>query len=338
MTLISLISEQTLPNLLFIRANPGVERHIFLSTDRMERQGRSEWIRRAAGLDQVEVERVPPEDMAGIWERLAQLTFGPEERILLHLTGGTKMMALAAYQFFTTQFRARTRVFYLALETGRVQEVFPEAASSDMPTQVSLDTYLAAHGVEMEHRGLYDFLAWGDLAEETFRHMTGLRWSPKIAKKMYLGTSIPDPAERKFYTGEWLEVWAYHQLRAHLGLATDAIRQGVHLHKQAADGQSFAREYDVVFIRNNHLYLLEVKAWPGAAGFSTQKANPDLYKLAQAKRELGLYAGSLFWTINRPSPAALRVIGPNLELLGIQFAGPDTLSDPDTLRHYLQKL
>ncbi|RMG67995.1 MAG: DUF1887 family protein [Bacteroidetes bacterium] len=336
MTLISLISEQTLPNVLFLRAQPQAVRQIFLSTEKMEAQGRSAWIRRAADLREVEVVTLPPEDLPAILARLEAVHIGPDEQLVLHLTGGTKMMALGAYQHFTQCFPAQTEVFYVSLEKGHIQRVYPGPAVTPMSVRLSLETYLAAYGVTMTRRGEWNFLPWRQEAEATFRHAMGIALDARIEAKLARGTSLPNPADRKFYTGEWLEVWAYHQVREGLGLAEDQIQQGRHLTKEVPGGKTFTREYDLVFIRNNHLFLLEVKAWLGKEGFTVKKANPDLYKLAQARRELGLYARGHFWSIKAPRPAGWEVISPNLDLLGIRFAGPDLLADPGRLHAYLQ--
>lgn len=328
MTIISLVSEQTLPNVLFLRAYSDADRHILLSTEQSEAAGRSRWIRQAANLRAIEIVILPPEDLPQIRSRLATIRFDPDEVLSINLTGGTKMMALGAYQHFTERYPTRSRIYYVSLENGQVHEIFPGSSVAPMATRLSLATYLTAHGVRLVSRGPMDFLSWQSQADETFQHLTGIRHSTTIAEKIGKGNSLRDPHERKFYTGEWLEVWAYHQVRAGLNLAPDQIRQGVHLVKHTPSGQSFAREYDLVFIRNNHLHLLEAKVWPGKSGFAAPKANLDLYKLAQARRELGLYARGHFWTVNEPGPQALQAITPNLELLGIRFAGPEILRDP----------
>jgi hypothetical protein len=337
MILISLISEQTLPNVLVIKALKGVTRHIFLSTDKMERQGRSQWIRQAAKLKRVEVVSVPAEDYAGTLARLAQVDFAPDEAVSVNLTGGTKMMALAAFTFFTEQMGDRCQVYYLSLQEGHLHRIFPTANTQPMAVSLSLDTYLTAHGVSAERRGTMDLLDRKQQAYAIMNHLTGQAPSAFLGDALQHDTEFPDLADHKFYAGEWFEVWAYHQCRHHFGLAPDQIQQGVHLTKSVGSQREFTLEYDLLFVKNNHLFLVECKYWPGKTGFTAKKANPDLRKLGHAKTQLGLYARTAFWTANAIPSIAQGDIAPYLDFLGIRAADIHRLGHPEALQTELDQ-
>ncbi|MBK8043620.1 MAG: hypothetical protein IPK21_13760 [Haliscomenobacter sp.] len=100
-TAILLISEQTLPNVLFLKQFGPFERHVFLTTDKMETQGRSDWIIQAAGIDPGSVQRLPidPENATVGHQMLERQDWHTGSDYLIHLTGGTKMMALPPLRF-----------------------------------------------------------------------------------------------------------------------------------------------------------------------------------------------------------------------------------------------
>lgn len=107
--LISLISEQTIPNVLFIKQFDIVDKYIFITTERMENEengNRRNWILKACNIDdntQQKIE-VNAEDKINVEEKLSKFNFSEFERIIVNITGGTKMMSIAAYEFFNKNY------------------------------------------------------------------------------------------------------------------------------------------------------------------------------------------------------------------------------------------
>ena len=107
--LVSLISEQTIPNVLFIKQFGVVDKYIFITTERMENEdngNRREWILRACNIDDNKQQKIEvnAEDKIDVEEKLSKVDFSGFERIIVNITGGTKMMSIAAYEFFNKNY------------------------------------------------------------------------------------------------------------------------------------------------------------------------------------------------------------------------------------------
>ncbi|MBK6949001.1 MAG: DUF1887 family protein [Haliscomenobacter sp.] len=146
-TAILLISEQTLPNVLFLKQFGPFERHVFLTTDKMETQGRSGWIIQAAGIAPGSVQRLPidPENATVGHQMLEQQDWRTGTDYLIHLTGGTKMMALAAFAFFAG--KPGSKLVYLPLNAPHFLELHPEPQEIPLSVSVNLEEYFRAYGV-----------------------------------------------------------------------------------------------------------------------------------------------------------------------------------------------
>jgi len=118
--LVTLVSEQTIPNVEFIREmEDQVDRFLFISTERMEKVGNRQWILDTVKLDQEKVLDpliVDAFSFEDIEEKLIQAV-NDEDTYIVNLTGGTKIMSLAVYEFFKT---LRSEMFYL---TGRGEKI-----------------------------------------------------------------------------------------------------------------------------------------------------------------------------------------------------------------------
>jgi hypothetical protein len=107
--LISLISEQTIPNVLFIKQFDIVDKYIFITTERMENEengNRRNWILKACNIDDNKQQKIEvnAEDKINVEEKLSKFNFSEFERIIVNITGGTKMMSIAAYEFFNKNY------------------------------------------------------------------------------------------------------------------------------------------------------------------------------------------------------------------------------------------
>lgn len=104
--LVSLISEQTIPNFLILRHYiHKVDDFIFLTTQKMESNNintsRSYWLAKTLGLDFYSINRIIIKD-DDYFYNLEQLSNCIPENCdyILNITGGTKIMVLSCYDFF----------------------------------------------------------------------------------------------------------------------------------------------------------------------------------------------------------------------------------------------
>lgn len=150
---VSLVSVQTIPNVLFIQEMDGIDLHIFITTEDMEKKrvtGRivescKEKIKKTAI---VVVDEYNLKSFEGRILSLDPLHKGSE--VFLNLTGGTKIMALGSYNFFISRFPDTTKVFYLDGGKNQFRQIFPEIENNIIfhTYKIDLATYLKANGVK----------------------------------------------------------------------------------------------------------------------------------------------------------------------------------------------
>ncbi|WP_100629772.1 Card1-like endonuclease domain-containing protein [Algoriphagus formosus] len=150
---VSLVSLQTIPNVLFIKEKGPVDLHIFITTKGMEKKGVTSQILEAcqAEIKESTTIEVDEYNLKGFESNISsklQLESGIE--IFLNLTGGTKIMALGAYNFFLSKFPNSTKVFYLDGGKNQFRQIFPEITENIITHQYKIDlaTYLKANGVK----------------------------------------------------------------------------------------------------------------------------------------------------------------------------------------------
>jgi hypothetical protein len=288
-TLVSLISEQTLPNVLFIKQMGPVDRYVFLSTARMEEEGRSDWVIQACGLptSRCDVVLVDPQDALLTMQELEELRLEDVDTYRVNLTGGTKMMALAAYAFFT-RMEAKVEIYYLPINSPKTIRIYPDQEEQTLNAKVNLMEYLSAYGVQVLEQGYFSN-TWVPRAERIFRHVTGLEVSSDL-KGIFpeANQQFSDPLDKAFYSGGWLEIWLHERVKQVFSLDRNEIDINLKLNKSGNPKDLF-NEYDLMYLRNNHLYVGECKFYP--AGIKNKsKINVDLYKLGNLRSQMGLYA------------------------------------------------
>jgi hypothetical protein len=291
---ILLISDQTLPNLLFLKQFGPFERYVFITTGKMELGGQSRWIAQTAGIpgEQILLRVVDPEQPGSTQAALSSLDLPPDEPVTAYITGGTKMMSLGAYAWASR--RPAAQIFYLPIGGRQFLRIFPDAAEIPLTAQVSLEEYLAVHGVQVLSKGDWH----GRLleAERVFRHVSDQAPDPAIGHKLawsrakgVSGATPQDKADLAFYSGEWLEVWMAAQIQQLLQLPAHHVYQGVKVNKTGVSSP-YDNEYDVMFVRGSRLFLGECKHFTAPKRRSISDIRKELYKLAGSSNLLGLYA------------------------------------------------
>lgn len=159
--LISLVSHQTIPNVLFIKEQEGIDFHVFISTPEMEKKGVTKRIIEAcrdkiANTKTIEVDEYNLKE----FEVNIEHNFLPEtdSEVYLNITGGTKIMSLGAYTYFTRKY-PYTKVFYLDGGKNQFRQVYPPIENNIVPHhyKIDLSTYLIANGVKDGANRNYEF-------------------------------------------------------------------------------------------------------------------------------------------------------------------------------------
>lgn len=309
--LVSLISDQSIPNLLFIRSRLAFDRYLFITTRQMEQKGRCDDLIRVAGLPQDSVQKIEvlPDSLNDVQAKLEALQLSQSAHYIVHLTGGNKIMALGAYQFFVTR---KSEMYYAPIGANGYEKVFPRTDEQVMPfaASVSLQDYLSVYGVRVESaqshisrpealsarffnqrwvrqgafRNLMQYLDNYDVQNQgiAIAAVNGLQeYLASIGFATALSGSL-NTNEIQWLTGGWFEEFVFQKIKNTLRLADQAIALNVKVQQKGSPN-----EFDVMFIHNNDLHVVECKSRLTKVMF-----DQTAYKLAAIKKDLGLQARS----------------------------------------------
>lgn len=238
--------------------------------------------------------------------------------VALNLTGGTKLMAIAAQ---TVASIAGWRTFYLDVDTDIVTWLdAPEPATMKLHEQLRLKHYLQSYGfslsrpvkqlqVPLEKQQMMDTLVRqiGSLEKS----LSQLNWIAQQAEdKRALRISLTseqsdslslqtllrnfeeagalnvegdeiifgDESDRQFVKGGWLEQLTYQKVPLQIQDKAYSL--------EVQDGRGVKNELDVAFMAGNRLFVVECKTARMDQPLAP-KANDTLYKLAENCRRIG---------------------------------------------------
>lgn len=153
-----LVSEQTIPNIVFLkwyfRNNPEQNVSVlFISSKQMEDKHRSENICNALPefqnyLAQRRTILVNSDDYESILNEIKQYNDAHAceiDEYVVNITGGTKLMSLAAYSIFSV--KPRISIFYVSLLTNQLLQLLPERKEYCLDGMVSIQEYFTAYGI-----------------------------------------------------------------------------------------------------------------------------------------------------------------------------------------------
>lgn len=299
-TLISLTSDQTLPNILFIKQFGPFDKYVFLTTATMEKKGVLDWIEKTCKLSQVERILIPAEHIEAIRKVLQKFEFDDDEELTVHITGGTKMMALACFNFFSGLY-APVHIFYKPIQEDTFLKIFPNTEVIPLKAKVNLLEYLSAYGVKIIENSKVDknkasISTADEIMNKLKKGNIALEVSQAISKN-YRGK------DKVFLTGGWFELWVAHYIKSFFELKENEIRLNLKLTRANNNKSIENTEYDIMYVRNNRLYIGECKYFPNGK-FAKKKINKEWYKLAGLQLHMGLSANAFLITAN-PFPAPL---------------------------------
>ncbi|MCD8479073.1 MAG: DUF1887 family CARF protein [Candidatus Cloacimonetes bacterium] len=297
--LVSLISEQSIPNILVIKSLPNVSRYLFLCSKRMKDSGRLADLCEVCAIEDYDEICIAEHDFADVKSGLQNAvdSYPKDVSYIVNITGGTKIMALAVYDLMS---HLRTQILYLPPLADSAVLIYPSAIKDFLPITHQLDAiaFLRAYGIlcsyeeapEMPYtESLFNFIARsGDPILNQWINQIGSQTEDASLRKKYLkpiGNLLgkaqawqPDEAERKYLKGAWFEAYLAHWLQELLPQCR--IYQNLAINRGGSDN-----ELDLVFCHKNSLYVMEVKT----ATPKTQDIKDFLYKLDSLGKKFGLY-------------------------------------------------
>ena len=316
--LISLISDQTIPNVLFIKEYENkIDRYIFVTTKRMEQQGKLSWILNATGIQEEQYQKavVVEDELISIDEELNRLELNREDEYILNLTGGTKIMSIGVYNYFLPR---NSEIFYIPIGKNISRKIFPPVREREFAIAYRTDlmTYLTSYGIAVVNPNEIRHLSKSEVFTNTFfkrnysksKELNKLRSLKKETKRNSFNKlqsptlfewleNIQFPFQSKdnltaketFYlSGGWLEEYTYTFIKNLLHLPDSAMGLNVKIKRQ-----DVSNEFDVMFVLDNGIYVLECKT-----GLEQKIAYESaVYKLAALKKDFGLFVNSYIVTM-----------------------------------------
>ncbi len=292
-TIISLISFETVPNVEIIKEFSDDEtQHIFITTSLMEAPGnnRSALVMMACKLKLQRVTKilVNPNSITEIENTLQNRSWSNSDEYIVNITGGTKLMAIACLSFFTNFPNAR--ILYKYIGQNAYRQIFPRISSPEfiVKSRLSLEEYLTAYGLSLtfKEHNLKDNRIASELFEKCVYFNNNINEIPEILN----ARKYKSANNKSFYTGGWFEEYIYYQIKTQLQLNQSQIAMKVKIRNQRTNN-----EYDVVFVYQNRIYLVECKAYFSSSRIK-DKLEEDLYKLGALDDDFGINARSVLIT------------------------------------------
>lgn len=325
-THVLLISDQAAPNLL-AALDPDLKpkEAVLVTSRKMRRRAVAlESVLRDVGIKVETVDLEDEHDFAGLESALLEIASvrdGPS--VALNVTGGTKLMALAANSVAET---AKWSVFYIDVDTDEMIMLGNgRHTRRKLSEHLRLRHYLRSYGFEIEgdiehrgveprHRDLLQTLiiqvgrmeqALGQLnwlgqasvqsrslrAELSLTQLDNhdlnalLRNFEEAGVLMVTGDTLQfkSEADRSFACGGWLEQYMYDALTEAHGEL--GIRDKAS-NLTVVDGNDVKNEIDVAFLARNRLFMIECKT-ARMDRPEARKANEALFKLSEISKRVG---------------------------------------------------
>lgn len=369
--LVSLISDQTIPNVLFIRDQPKADRYLFISTQKMESKGIVANVIKACPdhIKSYQTIVVEEDNLEDITSKLNSFAGSKNADFVVNLTGGTKVMSLGVFEFFSKS--TNNQMFYLPLGKNKVLQIFPQKSQSsrELDFRINLEDYLIANGVIPESKSFLDKNNLSRTEKETANlfqkfssdsnhilkisaeHFRAYRQDQKIKKidlnneeKWYLQPFINagfSPMENgvlsrqeiKYLTGDWFEEYVYNLVKSLKNKNDNDIGFGVYLTRD-----NVKNEFDVIFTHNNALYVIECKTdVANEEGKFAELFNNTLYKAGSLRKDFGLFVKFYVFAVNDFTILSKEKTD-RARVLDINLVGTEILNSEEKLMQFIPKM
>ena len=374
--IVSIVSDQTVPNVLFIKELGPADKYFFISTLKMEESNKNitDCIIDAAGISNKKIYKilVIEDSLLDIDSKLIEeLVIEDEDIVSVNITGGTKLMSLGVYNYFSRNGAAD--IYYIPIGKNEIRQVFPLRKNRIklLEFRINLLDYLKAYGVKVNSKSFSSkntllkpidqtnalFKAFIENRNKLIMNAEEIRINKfrgeKIEKNneshkyafecaitfsdygvVFDSTEKISKNETKYLTGEWFEEFLYPIIKRTLKKSDDEIGMGVQLIKGDTPN-----EYDIVFTHNNSLYVIECKTdiADNEEGKISYLFTNTLYKAATLKKEFGLWVNYFLFSLNDFSNLKEEQKS-RAKLLDIKLVGLETLANEELLIEYITKM
>jgi hypothetical protein len=286
--LLSIISDQAVPNLHFIKQfqQPGSQ-FLFVTTLEMEEKNVTGNLMESLKLDQKKCRKIliDANDALLIQQQLDKEKLTNEEEYLINITGGNKLMSQMVYQHFQ---KFSSWIYYSPIGSPSYQQLFPEVRqiAKNPQISISLEEYLEAYGFAIESSlGYFEGKPSPEKIMERLLHEGHPAKVPAIfhaTDKNYKGT------DKNYLMGTWFELYCYKVFKEAFDLNESQIACNVKIKRKGSTSPyENDNEFDLMFVYKNDLYVFECKVYP-TGKLKTEKISSPMFKLASLTRNFGL--------------------------------------------------
>lgn len=158
--IVSIISDQSVPNMILIKNNMDSEYFINIVTDTMV--DNNNYLINALNPQNIEeinnkfkkikIQKHIENNIEKITESINSLKdiYDEAEQILVNATGGTKILSIALYQYFSEYYKSKSMLLYLNIDSiSTSYNILNTHGKLDMPQSITLEEYLTSYGIEI---------------------------------------------------------------------------------------------------------------------------------------------------------------------------------------------
>lgn len=323
--LVSILSDYLEPNFLLIKELQGkYDELIFITTPKTRKAKKDVALLKALDINDSLVKRieVKEDDVNVIQSALLDAKFSKDDNYLVNITGGTKVMAIAVYNFFH-KFNALS--FYVPVDRNEIRDMDGRQLPIKLNYRMNLKEYFTLYGLYYVPKNtlMYPYKH----AQVLFEKMKAVHFNRTKVHEIYNAQTLPDNSDRVYYAGEWFEDYVYCRLKMELGLNDDEICKGAKIYRneeEVGKDNQVDNEIDVMFLLANKLYMFECKMSISQRLKAQEQVESYLYKLAAISKDFGLKVNSYLITLHdmkepfNITPAALLNIRKRQQILGIK--------------------
>ncbi len=298
--IISLVSDQTIPNIQIIKEFRNTQTdYIFVLTEAMRKKGVADWILETIGINDAKKILVDEYSIESITCGLQKIEYASYARVIVNLTGGTKIMTLSVFDFFKD--RPNVDIYYVTGKGKDYQKIVAGRCEGKIFSQsILLEEYLKAYGFSIKTEpsgisfettekiykhcleGLFEkykdaviFITLnrnrviaGDDFNKVCDFLCAIEYVPQVPNEL-------SKAETKYLSGEWFEEYVGTRIKNDLQLSDDNILVGTTYYKTITPKQDLNsvsdllgtedcdkkidNELDVIFVKDNTFYVIECK-------------------------------------------------------------------------------
>ena len=318
---ISILSDYLQPNFLLIKEFENkYDKLVFITTNTMEspNKNKSYFLAKALNYAKDFVSIINIEDdednYANMHKRLNKANFSRNDEYILNLTGGTKIIPMAVYNYFKDN-NFSFKAYYVPIGKNIIKGIAPDS-EQPIKYKMSLKEYFDLQGLQFETTSI-DYTDCPK-AVKIFKLLKSNNYNrlPTMYSSNYINDNKTPEKLKKFLCGEWFEEYCYNRLKTEQNIPNNAIVKGARIFKNSPDEQN--NEVDVMFVKDNNLYFFECKVIKRE--WDALSVNSFIYKLAAITKNYGLRVNSYLLTLSDMDHESLKFkqLKEKTNLLGIK--------------------